>query len=142
MKYEKIEFTLPNWALSALVNGDFSGLNEEDESKIIHFTGGVINKWGNAHFIVNETNDRGFLQRNDIDSLGSDCSTGIILVPKPPVKTDKGATLGDLSRFPNFHKSGSIKGMRDKFYGQYAYLIRQGSYIYNVSSEPDLYNKI
>lgn len=41
--------------------------------------------------------------------------------------------LGDC---PNFHKSGSIAGMRRQFYGQDAQLVRCGSYIYNVTSSP------
>ena len=43
------------------------------------------------------------------------------------------------NKFPNFHRTGSIKGMKDKFYGQNALLVRCGQYIYNVSSEPDIY---
>lgn len=39
----------------------------------------------------------------------------------------------NISRFPNFHKSGSIS------YGVAALLVRCGSYIYNVTSEPNIY---
>ena len=41
---------------------------------------------------------------------------------------------------PNFHKSGSSIGMRKKYYGMDALLVRYGSYIYNVSSYPEIYN--
>ena len=41
----------------------------------------------------------------------------------------------DLSIFPNFHKSGSIIGMKRKYYGKNAPLIRCGSYIYKVTQE-------
>lgn len=44
-----------------------------------------------------------------------------------------GKRLG-ISQFPNFHKSGSVQGMKDYFYGQNAMLIRCGSYIYCVNS--------
>lgn len=37
----------------------------------------------------------------------------------------------NISRFPNFHKSGSIRVA--------ALLVRCGSYIYNVISEPNFY---
>jgi hypothetical protein len=47
-----------------------------------------------------------------------------------------------LSNFPNFSVTGSIKGMKKKFYGSDALLVRCGSYIYNVSSEPDIYYSI
>lgn len=33
---------------------------------------------------------------------------------------------------PNFSVTGSIRGMRDQFYGQTAQLVRCGSWIYNI----------
>ncbi|WP_150980664.1 hypothetical protein [Heminiphilus faecis] len=47
----------------------------------------------------------------------------------------------NISRFPNFHRSGSIKGMKQMYYGKSALLVKCGSYIYNVSSEPIIYNQ-
>jgi len=44
-----------------------------------------------------------------------------------------------ISRFPNFHRTGSITGMKRLYYGKNALLIRCGSWIYNVSSEPEIY---
>lgn len=41
-----------------------------------------------------------------------------------------------ISRFPNFHKTGSITGMKRLYYGRNALLVRCGSFIYNVTSEP------
>jgi len=46
----------------------------------------------------------------------------------------------DLSAFPNFHKSGSVTGMKKLYYGKDALLVKSGNYIYNVSSEPGIYN--
>ena len=48
------------------------------------------------------------------------------------------AMLG-LGNFPNFHASGSIKGMKKQYYGKDALPIRSGSYIYNV--DPETYEK-
>lgn len=45
----------------------------------------------------------------------------------------------NLSQYPNFHKSGSIKGMKKLYYGKNALLVRHGNYIYNVNSNPDIY---
>ena len=45
----------------------------------------------------------------------------------------------NFSRFPNSHKSGSIRGMKKQYYGVAALLVRCGSYIYNVTSEPNIY---
>lgn len=46
----------------------------------------------------------------------------------------------NIHRFPNFHRTGSIAGMKKLYYGKDALLVRCGSYIYNVSSEPDIYH--
>ena len=40
-----------------------------------------------------------------------------------------------LSIFPNFSASGSVIGMRKKYYGNDALLVRCGSYIYKVTQE-------
>ena len=48
----------------------------------------------------------------------------------------------DISRFPNFHRTGSISGMKKLYYGRNALLVRCGSWIYNVSSEPEIYAPI
>ena len=47
----------------------------------------------------------------------------------------------NLTNYPNFSKTGSIKGMKDKYYGKNALLVRCGAYIYNVSDSPDIYHK-
>lgn len=44
-----------------------------------------------------------------------------------------------IDRFPNFSKTGSIIGMKKRFYGKDALLVRCGGYIYNVSSKPNIY---
>ncbi len=43
--------------------------------------------------------------------------------------------IHDLSIFPNFSASGSIKGMKKLHYGLDAKLIKSGSYIYKVTDE-------
>ena len=42
-------------------------------------------------------------------------------------------------KFGNFHKSGSVIGMKNKYYGLNSLLVQCGSYIYNVTSEPQIY---
>lgn len=44
----------------------------------------------------------------------------------------KDADMMDMSRFPSFHASGSVKGMKDKFFGKDALLVKSGEWIYNV----------
>ena len=41
----------------------------------------------------------------------------------------------DLSVFPNFSSTGSIKGMKKLYYGKDALLIKSGRYIYKVTEE-------
>ena len=48
----------------------------------------------------------------------------------------------DINRFPNFHRTGSIAGMKKLYYGKDALLVRCGSWIYNVTSEPEIYYNI
>jgi hypothetical protein len=47
-----------------------------------------------------------------------------------------------VSNFPNFDKSGSIRGMKKLYYGKDALLVQCGNYIYNVSSEPSIYYEL
>lgn len=53
---------------------------------------------------------------------------------------EQGKRVG-ISRFPNFHKTGSVRGMRKLYYGKDCLLVRCGSYIYNVSAEQDIYHQ-
>ena len=53
---------------------------------------------------------------------------------------EQGKGIG-IDRFPNFHKSGSIRGMKHSYYGKNCLLIQCGNYIYNVSSEPQIYHQ-
>jgi hypothetical protein len=57
------------------------------------------------------------------------------------VKTISAKEADKLSNFPNFHKSGSIAGMKKQYYGKDALLVKCGDYIYNVSSDPEIYNQ-
>lgn len=45
----------------------------------------------------------------------------------------------NIDDYPNFHKNGSIIGMKRKYYGRGALLVRCGNYIYNVTSNPRIY---
>ena len=44
-----------------------------------------------------------------------------------------------LSDFPNFSATGNVYGMKKKYYGMDALLVRSGSWIYNVSRSPSIY---
>ena len=52
------------------------------------------------------------------------------------VKTGEDAyRLLNLQQFPNFHESGNIEGMRNRYYGKDAYLVHAGHYIYHVDED-------
>lgn len=70
-----IEYDIPSWAMSALINGDYSGLSEEDEEKLNKFTSEVVSANGNANFMLGDIEGKdnlGFKHYNDIDNLGGD----------------------------------------------------------------------
>lgn len=51
----------------------------------------------------------------------------------------QGKAVG-INRFPNIHKSGSVRGMKRLYWRHNPLLVRCGNYIYNVTSEPAIYN--
>jgi hypothetical protein len=55
-------------------------------------------------------------------------------------KNQDSHTLELLSMLPNFHKTGNATGMKQKYYGKDALLVKNGNYIYNCTSEPTIYN--
>ena len=44
-----------------------------------------------------------------------------------------------IDRFSNFHRSGSVRGMKRLYYSKDCLLVHCGSYIYNISAEPKIY---
>jgi len=68
-----VDFTVPTWALSALIDGDYSGLTDEEERKVDHFIKRIEGRYGNAMFMSdNEDLDGDNTSRtNDIDDLYS-----------------------------------------------------------------------
>ena len=48
----------------------------------------------------------------------------------------KDAERTGISRFPNFHKTGSITGMKELYYGKNALLVRCGNYITMYRANP------
>lgn len=58
------------------------------------------------------------------------------------VKHIKVKDAPNLSKFPSFSSNGSVKGMKRLFYGKEALLVKCGNYIYNVTSQPEIYNNL
>ena len=57
------------------------------------------------------------------------------------ISKEQGERIG-ISRFPNFHKTGSVSGMKQLYYGKEALLVRCGDFIYKGASEPEIYQTI
>lgn len=73
-KEDLIDFIVPQYYASALINGDFSGLESDDEQKLNSFIDNVQRKFGNANFMLGDEDDMdlGFMSRSDVDNLGAD----------------------------------------------------------------------
>jgi len=56
------------------------------------------------------------------------------------LSVEDGKRVG-IDNYPNFHKSGSIAGMKKQYYGKDALLVKCGSYIYNVTTKPSIYRR-
>ena len=76
-----MEFTVPLWAVCPLINGDpiefgTEEQNNEDEQKINNFIAHCIEEYGQAMFMLGEKSyTEEFRTSNDIDNLGSECTT-------------------------------------------------------------------
>lgn len=70
-----LEFSIPDWALSSLINGDNSGNSDEDNQKINDFVSKTVSNYGNANFMIDDLDkdDQGFRHSNDIDNMGTNC---------------------------------------------------------------------
>lgn len=55
------------------------------------------------------------------------------------MKVKDGIIMG-ISSCPNFSASGSITGMKEKYYGKDALLVRCGAWIYNVTEKQAIYH--
>ncbi len=85
-----VAYTIPDWAVSSLINGDDSGLEEHDIEKLEKFIEKTIAVYGNANFMLSDEEefDLGFTRWNDIDNMGSDCSL-LYLRPTKVVDEDE-----------------------------------------------------
>jgi len=68
---EVLEFIIPQWAVCALINGDLSGLDDQDIEKLKSFTDKTIKKYGNADFMLGEESENSYFRwSNDILNEG------------------------------------------------------------------------
>ena len=88
-----LDFDIPTWAVTSLVNSDDSGLEDDDIEKLNKFTDEIVAKYGNANFMMgsDEEMESQFKYKNDIDGvLGADVVTMYL---QPTKNYAKGNTL-------------------------------------------------
>lgn len=74
MKYNYVEFVVPQWAIPYLANGDASGLSEEEEKLVKEFEEEVTKNFGAGHWSFGIDRDE-FRAYNDITSEGGSTET-------------------------------------------------------------------
>lgn len=95
-----------------------------------------INDWASAERNLFIYAEREFIAQNEKN--WNPKNRMIMRVKKMTIEQGRRAGL---NRFPNFHKTGSVRGMKRLYYGNKCLLVRCGDYIYNVSSEPQVYHQ-
>ena len=91
-----LDFDIPTWAVTSLVNSDNSGLEDDDIEKLNKFTDEIVAKYGNANFMMgsDEEMESQFKYKNDIDGvLGADVVTMYL---QPTKNYAKGTTIKGL----------------------------------------------
>lgn len=72
-----VEYKIPTWAAAAMINADYSGLEDEDIEAIKKFTNQLVQRHGNAHISAGE--EVGFKRYNDMTSLGDNVMTVYVM---------------------------------------------------------------
>lgn len=70
---KRVERVLPSHFASYLINGDASGLNDDDFEKIENFVAQGVEQHG-FFYCLADLEDLGFCVTNDLDNLGNDCN--------------------------------------------------------------------
>lgn len=71
-----IKYTVPTYALSSMVNGDISGLEDREVEAIDSFEAEISRmsrKLGAGSWSYDFSNESYFSHTNDVDSFGNDC---------------------------------------------------------------------
>jgi hypothetical protein len=81
MKFQKITYTINQHLLNALINDDYSGLNESEELNLNYFTRDLDNTYEQYHFsCIND--EQSFFATCEILNLMGDCITLEVLYTK------------------------------------------------------------
>jgi len=83
--YNTYEYIIPSWAMTALVNGDDSGLDDDEIRELDEFEQGLIKEHGHANLSLRDIDGKdnlGFCFQNDINYSGDTCYRMYLLVEK------------------------------------------------------------
>jgi hypothetical protein len=70
MKFEQITYSLPDFWASALINDDFSGLDDEEEAQINEWLSDNAEDMGQGHWGLEPEQEAGFCKYHDARSVG------------------------------------------------------------------------
>ena len=79
-KFERLEFIIPSYYASAIILGDFSGLDDEDETAIQSFLDKTVEQYGHAQFIYDYDTESYFSTRNDVDNLAGEVAHIFLII--------------------------------------------------------------
>ena len=80
MYFEKIEFSIFGAYLSAIINGDYSGLSDDDESDLNDFLDATFREYGSGHWSIDS--EEPSFQFDEVSHLMGDCYDCTYNVPK------------------------------------------------------------
>jgi hypothetical protein len=73
-KFQKVTYTINENLLCALINDDYSGLNESEELNLNYFTTNLANTYDQFHFSFDDS-EESFFANCEILNLMGDCIT-------------------------------------------------------------------
>jgi len=91
-----LEFKIPSYYVSPIINADSSGLSDEDDEELNEFINDVVETYGNANFMVGEKSDESYFDTdNDVNNLGGDV-TILYLQPTKEYSFGGGVAVGGI----------------------------------------------
>lgn len=79
-KFEQLRFIIPSYYASALINGDFSGLNQQEENEIEDFISRVYCEYKNTFFIYDFETEPYFSTYNNVNNLAGDVAHIFLMI--------------------------------------------------------------
>lgn len=100
----KYEYKIPSWAMSQLINGDCSGLDDKELKAIRDFELVVLAKHGSGHWSI-ESEEKYFSWHNDVTDLGNDVYDCVYVVIEDASEEEKLVIGTWLPVFPGFYET-------------------------------------